>query len=105
LADEYVGEVTILTQVIMYNQNFLQVDQPIRLQYSNQIKLLPTINVTCFIWFIGYFYQLADPRKTNKFSGNNPRAFTELPYHLVSNFDFHEEPSVKNKEFFKFQLN
>jgi hypothetical protein len=44
----------------MYNQNFLQVDQPIRLQYSNQIKLLLTINVTCFIWFIGYFYQLAD---------------------------------------------
>ena len=27
------------TQVIKYNQNFLQADQPIRLQYSNQIKL------------------------------------------------------------------
>ena len=39
LADEYVGNVTIPTQVIKYNQNFLQVDQPIRLQYSNQIKL------------------------------------------------------------------
>ena len=40
LANEYVGDVTIPTQVIKYNQNFLQVDQPIRLQYSNQIKLL-----------------------------------------------------------------
>ena len=39
LANEYVGDITILTQVIKYNQNFLQVDQPIRLQYSNQIKL------------------------------------------------------------------
>jgi hypothetical protein len=37
LADEHVGEVTIPTQVIEYNQNFLQADQPIRLQYSNQI--------------------------------------------------------------------
>ena len=40
LANEYVGDVTIPTQVIKYNQNFLQADQPIRLQYSNQIKLL-----------------------------------------------------------------
>jgi hypothetical protein len=39
LANEYVGDVTIPTQVIKYNQSFLQVDQPIRLQYSNQIKL------------------------------------------------------------------
>jgi hypothetical protein len=39
LANEYVGDVTILTQVIEYNQNFLKADQPIRLQYSNQIKL------------------------------------------------------------------
>ena len=37
LADEHVGDVTIPTQVIEYNQNFLQADQPIRLQYSNQI--------------------------------------------------------------------
>jgi hypothetical protein len=37
LADEHVGDVTMPTQVIEYNQNFLQVDQPIRLQYSNQI--------------------------------------------------------------------
>ena len=40
LANEYVGDVTIPTQVIKYNQHFLQSDQPIRLQYSNQIKLL-----------------------------------------------------------------
>ena len=40
LANEYVGDVTILTQVIKYNQNSLQVEQPIRLQFSNQIKLL-----------------------------------------------------------------
>ena len=36
LADEHVGDVTIPTQVIKHNQNFLQ---PIRLKYSNQIKL------------------------------------------------------------------
>ena len=39
LANEYVGDVTIPSQVIEYNQIFLQVDQPIGLQYSNQIKL------------------------------------------------------------------
>ena len=39
LADEHVGDVNIPTQVIKYNQNFLQADQPIRLQISNQIKL------------------------------------------------------------------
>jgi len=33
LANEYFGD-------IKYNQNFLKADQPIRLQYSNQIKLL-----------------------------------------------------------------
>jgi hypothetical protein len=37
LANEYVGDVTIPTQVIKYNQNFLQANQPIRLQYSHQI--------------------------------------------------------------------
>ena len=36
LANEYVGDVTIPTQVDKYNQNFLQADQQIRLQYSNQ---------------------------------------------------------------------
>jgi len=35
--NEYVGDVTIATQVIKYNQFFLQADQPIRLQYSHQI--------------------------------------------------------------------
>jgi hypothetical protein len=39
LANEYVGDVTIPTQVIEYNQNFHQAHQPIILQYSNQIKL------------------------------------------------------------------
>jgi hypothetical protein len=39
LANEYVGDVTIPTQVIKYNQNILQADQSIRLQYSNQFKL------------------------------------------------------------------
>ena len=41
LANEYAGDVTIPTQVIeyMYNQHFLQVDQRIRLQYSNQVKI------------------------------------------------------------------
>jgi hypothetical protein len=40
LANEYVGDATIPTQAIKYNQHFLQADQPIRLQYSNHIKLL-----------------------------------------------------------------
>ena len=40
LANEYVGDVTIPTQVIKYSQNFLQAYHPIRLQYSHQIKLL-----------------------------------------------------------------
>jgi len=35
LANEYVGDVTIPNQVIKYNQNFIQADQPIRLQYAN----------------------------------------------------------------------
>ena len=39
LENEYVGDVTIPTQVIEYNQNFLQADHVIRLQYSNQIEL------------------------------------------------------------------
>jgi len=39
LVNEYVGDVTIPTQIIEYNQNVLQVDQPIRLQYSNQIRI------------------------------------------------------------------
>jgi len=39
LANEYAGDVRIPTQVIKYNQKFLHADQPIRLQYSNQIKL------------------------------------------------------------------
>ena len=39
LANEYVGDVTIPTQIVKCNQNFLQADQPIRLQCSNQIKL------------------------------------------------------------------
>ena len=46
LADEHVGDVTIPTQVIEYNQNFLQANRPIRLQYSNQIKLLGKWNLT-----------------------------------------------------------
>jgi hypothetical protein len=40
LANELVGDIAIPTLVIKYNQNFLQVDQLIRLQYSNQIELL-----------------------------------------------------------------
>jgi len=31
LTNEYVGDITIPTQVIKYNQNVLQADQPIRL--------------------------------------------------------------------------
>ena len=39
LVNDYVGDVTIPTQIVEYDQNFLQADQPIRLQCSNQIKL------------------------------------------------------------------
>ena len=39
LANEYVGDVTIPTHVIKYNQFCLQADQPIGLQYSHEIKL------------------------------------------------------------------
>jgi len=48
LANEYVGDVTIPTQVIKYDQIFLQPDQPIGLQYSHQIKLLK------LLFFIGH---------------------------------------------------
>jgi hypothetical protein len=43
--NEYVDDVTIPTQVIKYNQKILQADQPIRVQYSNQIKLLQFIKI------------------------------------------------------------
>ena len=33
LANEYVSDVTMSTQVIKYNQNFFRANQPIRLQY------------------------------------------------------------------------
>jgi hypothetical protein len=49
LANEYVGDVTIPTQVIEYSQNFLQADQPIRLQHSNQIKLFWIKKLFCLI--------------------------------------------------------
>jgi hypothetical protein len=45
LANEYVGDVTIPTQVIKYNQFFFQADQSIRLQNSNQIKLYTNVTV------------------------------------------------------------
>jgi hypothetical protein len=35
LMNEYIGDITIPTKAIEYNKNFLQADQPIRLQYSN----------------------------------------------------------------------
>ena len=44
LANEYVGDVAIPSQVIKYNHNCHQADQPIRLQYSNQIKLLQFVH-------------------------------------------------------------
>jgi hypothetical protein len=43
LSNEYVGDFTIPNPVIRYNKTFLQADQPIRLQYSNQIKLFEFI--------------------------------------------------------------
>ena len=52
LADEHVDDVTIPTQVIEYNQNFLQ---PIRLKYSNQIMYI-------------YAYVTKRTRKSNKIS-------------------------------------
>jgi hypothetical protein len=58
VTNEYVGDVTIPTQVIKYNQNFLQEDQPIILQNSNQIKLLEIsyksdwTGYTVLLWYI-----------------------------------------------------
>jgi hypothetical protein len=49
--NEYISDVTIPTQVIQYNQHFLQADQPIILQYSNQIKLY---HVKSVFWY-GFF--------------------------------------------------
>jgi hypothetical protein len=46
LENEYVGDVTIPTQVIEYNQNFLQADQVI----SIQIKLNYIYNVYIHIY-------------------------------------------------------
>lgn len=31
----------------------------------------------------GYFLQLVDPDRNQSYTGNNVRAFSELPYHLV----------------------
>jgi len=55
LANEYVCDVTIPTQVIKYSQNFLREDQPIRLQYSNQIKLQKMYSEMSLkvVWFLG----------------------------------------------------
>jgi hypothetical protein len=55
LADEHVGDVTIPTQVIEYNQHFLLADYPIRLEYSNQIKLL-SIKSFCTDWVNDLFF-------------------------------------------------
>ena len=55
LANEYVCDVTIPTQVIKYSQKIFQEDQPIKLQYSNQIKLfdfkiVPTVTFFVFLY-------------------------------------------------------
>jgi hypothetical protein len=54
--------VHIPTQVIEYSQNFLQADQPIRLQYSNQIELYVYRNKHVFDggWF-GTVYAFHKP--------------------------------------------
>jgi len=52
---EFVVDVTIPTQVIKYNQNFLQADQPIRWQYSNLINLLIHIPL-CRVSQVKYKY-------------------------------------------------
>ena len=54
LANEYVGDVTIPNQNIKYNQNFLQADQPIRLQYSKQIKLLFNIQMSKYYHIVSH---------------------------------------------------
>ena len=54
LANEYVGDFTIPTQVIKYIQNALQADQPIILQYSNQI----TLYKYAWIYFVYWRYYL-----------------------------------------------
>ena len=40
--------------------------------------------VTFYLWCTGYFMRLADPGADKSWKGNSSRAFSELPYHLVS---------------------
>ena len=55
LVNKYVGDVTIPTQVIKYYQNVLQPEQPIRLQYSNQIKLLQINRIELFLTLVNNY--------------------------------------------------
>jgi hypothetical protein len=66
LVNEYVGDVTIPTQVIKYNQNALQADQPFRLQYSNQSSLYKYV---C-IYFVYWRYYLRPIWWTSKVKEN-----------------------------------
>ena len=59
--NEYVGDITIPTQVMKYSKNDLQADQPIRLQNSNQIKLyIVLILSVIFIRQIACIYKIYD---------------------------------------------
>ena len=49
LENEYVGDVTIPKQVIEYNQNFLQADQVIRLQYSNKLNYIYNVYIHIYL--------------------------------------------------------
>ena len=69
LVNEYVGDITIPTKVIKYNQNFHQADQSIRLQYSNQIKLY--MNIKTWSWIHNRKSSNNSPLDQYKFSYQN----------------------------------
>jgi hypothetical protein len=70
LANEYVDDVTIPTQVIKYNQTILQADQPIRLQYSNKISRMDNRDT-------GNTGHTRHRRKSNKTEGANQEWTTQ----------------------------
>jgi len=76
LANEYVGDVTMPTQVIKYNQYFLQADQSIRLQYSHQIKLHIHVYIykkprkLCYLLFVIYFTYIVKQFLSKQFTTN-----------------------------------
>jgi hypothetical protein len=78
LTDEHVDDVTIPTQVIEYNQNFLQTDYPIRLKYSNQIKLYTGI-YRHWKEYVNIFVSIISVNRVTKQSKTKKCALPSMP--------------------------